>query len=85
MRHEDVPEEPVGLILEIDYDPAAGLCLFRGDPRVVPFPLRFGHPEPGLQGAISYARFVGRKTGGLIRIRERGGRVRVESIPIQTL
>ena len=44
---------------------------------LVPFDLRFRDPEPGVQGAISYARFVGRKTGGLIRIVNPGIRPRI--------
>ena len=45
--------------------------------RLIPFALRFGHPEPGLEGALSYLRFVGRKTGGWVRIRDEFGRRRM--------
>ena len=45
--------------------------------RLIPFALRFGYPDPGLEGALSYVRFVARKTGGWIRIWDEFGRRRM--------
>ncbi len=59
-------------VFEIRFvEKAAEWILFKQEP-FVPFDLRFKDPEPGKWGAVSYAQFVGRKTGGLIRVLESG-------------
>ena len=64
--------EGMALVFEIEFhEKSAEWVLCRQEP-FVPFDLRFKHPEPGKFGAVSYARFIGRKTGGLIRVSEAG-------------
>ncbi|MBT5707112.1 hypothetical protein N8633_00575 [bacterium] len=65
------------LVFEIEFRKAPCEWILIEQEPLVPFDLRFRDPEPGVQGAISYARFVGRKTGGLIRIVEPGIRPRI--------
>ncbi len=58
--------------------------LLQHDP-LVPYDLRFKDPEPGKGGAIGYARFIGRKTGGLIRVKGPGRCVETIFFPIERL
>ena len=52
---------------------------------LVPFAIRFRHPEPGMMGAVGYAKFMGRKTGGLIRVKEPQRRPRVIFFSVERL
>lgn len=58
--------------------------LLKQDP-LLPFDLRFKDPEPGKAGAIGYARFVGRKTGGLIRVLAPGCRPQTLFFPVERI
>jgi len=72
---KDGAESP--LVFEIQFRRSPCEWILIEQEPLVPFDLRFKDPEPGVNGAISYARFVGRKTGGLIRIVKPGCRPRI--------
>ena len=63
-----------GPLIEIEFRESWNEWVLKAQEPWIPFDLRFKDPEPGVMGAISYARFVERKTGGLIRVRRPGRR-----------
>ncbi len=82
--YENLNQEKPARFEIIFRKPRSEWVLMKQDP-LVPFDLRFKHPEPGKAGAIGYARFVGRKTGGLIRVVEPNCRPQTVFFPVERI
>ena len=73
------------LVFEVEFRSVGKEWVLKRHCPLIPFDLRFCDPEPGLGGAIGYARFIGRKTGGLIKVYGLGEKPRTILFPVERI